>query len=219
VTLLPLFPLGTVLYPGLLLPLHIFEDRYRALVRDLVDGPEETRVFGVVAIREGREVGEGGIRSLHEVGCLADLRQVEPHADGRFDIVATGVRRFRIHSVDATSKPYLQAEIEFLDEPEGEAATVLARAVTSLWGAYRQVLTGSPPDDPDELPDDPGVLSYLVAAATVLDLGDKQKLLEDADTTSRLRRELALLRREAVVLRLLPSLPAVELTRTAVNPN
>jgi Lon protease-like protein len=219
VTLLPLFPLGTVLYPGLLLPLHIFEDRYRALVRDLIDGPEETRVFGVVAIREGREVGEGGIRSLHEVGCLADLRQVEPHADGRFDIVATGVRRFRIDSVDATSKPYLQAEIEFLDEPEGEAATVLAQAVTSLWGAYRQVLTGSPPDDPDELPDDPGVLSYLVAAATVLDLGDKQKLLEDADTTSRLRRELALLRREAVVLRLLPSLPAVELTRTAVSPN
>jgi Lon protease-like protein len=219
VTVLPLFPLGTVLYPGLLLPLHIFEDRYRALVRDLIDGPEETRVFGVVAIREGREVGDGGIRSLHEIGCLADLRQVEPHADGRFDIVATGVRRFRIDSVDATSKPYLQAEIEFLGEPEGEAATVLAQAVTSLWGAYRQVLTGSPPDDLDELPDDPGVLSYLVAAATVLDLGDKQKLLEDADTTSRLRRELALLRREAMVLRLLPSLPAVELTRTAVSPN
>ena len=174
-TRLPLFPLGTVLFPGLLLPLHVFEDRYRALVRDLVDGPEEdARAFGVVAIREGREVGDGGIRSLHPVGCLADLRQVEPHADGRFDIVATGARRFRIDSVDATSRPYLQAEVEFLDEPDGEAATVLARTVAALWGAYRQALTGSPPDDPDELPDDPGVLSYLVAAATILDLGDKQ---------------------------------------------
>lgn len=217
--MLPLFPLGTVLFPGLLLPLHVFEDRYRALVRDLVDGPEETRVFGVVAIREGREVGDGGIRSLHPVGCLADLRQVEPHADGRFDIVATGARRFRIDSVDATSRPYLQAEVEYLDEPEGEAATVLARTVASVWGAYRQALTGSPPDDPDELPDDPAVLSYLVAAATILDLSDKQRLLEEPDTTSRLRSELAILRREAAVLRLLPSLPAVELARAAVSPN
>jgi uncharacterized protein len=219
VTRLPLFPLGTVLFPGLLLPLHVFEDRYRALVRDLVDAPEESRGFGVVAIREGREVGDGGIRSLHPVGCLADLRQVEPHPDGRFDIVATGARRFRIDSVDATSQPYLQAEIEYLDEPDGDAAEVLARTVSMLWGAYRQALTGRRPEDTDELPDEPVVLSYLVAAATILDVSDKQRLLEEPDTTSRLRRELAILRREAVVLRLLPSLPAVELTRTAVSPN
>jgi Lon protease-like protein len=219
VTRLPLFPLGTVLFPGLLLPLHVFEDRYRALVRDLVDAPEESRGFGVVAIREGREVGDGGIRSLHPVGCLADLRQVEPHPDGRFDIVATGARRFRIDSVDATSQPYLQAEVEFLDEPDGDAATVLAGTVAMLWGAYRQALTGTRPEDADELPDEPVVLSYLVAAATILELRDKQRLLEEPDTTSRLRRELAILRREAIVLRLLPSLPAVELTRTAVSPN
>jgi uncharacterized protein len=218
VTRLPLFPLGTVLFPGLLLPLHIFEDRYRALVKDLVDGPEETRSFGVVAIREGREVGDGGIRSLYPVGCLADLRQIEPHPDGRFDIVATGARRFHIDSVDASSKPYLEAEVEFLDEPDGDAAPVLAHAVASLWGAYRQSLTGAPPDD-DQLPDEPVVLSYLVAAATILDLSDKQRLLEEPDTASRLRRELAILRRETVVLRLLPSLPAVELTRAAVSPN
>jgi uncharacterized protein len=219
VTRLPLFPLGTVLFPGLLLPLHVFEDRYRTLIRDLLDLPEEARTLGVVAIREGREVGDGGIRSLHPVGCLADVRQVEPHPDGRFDIVATGARRFRIDSVDPSSKPYLQAEVEFLDEPDGEAAPVLARTVAMMWGAYRQALTGQPPDDPDELPDEPVVLSYLVAAATILDLGDKQRLLEEPDTTSRLRRELAILRRESVVLRLLPSLPAVDLTRAAVSPN
>jgi Lon protease-like protein len=219
VTRLPLFPLGTVLFPGLLLPLHVFEDRYRALVRDLVEAPEQERGFGVVAIREGREVGDGGIRSLHPVGCQADLRQVEPHPDGRFDIVATGARRFRIDSVDATSQPYLQAEVEFLDEPDGDAAAVLARTVAMLWGAYRQALTGKRPEDADELPDEPVVLSYLVAAATILDLNDKQRLLEEPDTTSRLRRELAILRREAMVLRVLPSLPAVELTRAAVSPN
>jgi uncharacterized protein len=83
----------------------------------------------------------------------------------------------------------------------------------------RSAVTGTPPDDADDLPDDPSVLSYLVAAATILDLGDKQALLEEPDTTSRLRHELAILRREAVVLRLLPSLPAVELTRAAVSPN
>ena len=109
--------------------------------------------------------------------------------------------------------------MEFLDEPDGDAATVLAGTVASLWGAYRQALTGKPPDDTDELPDDPAVLSYLVAAATILDLNDKQALLEEPDTTSRLRRELAILRREAVVLRLLPSLPAVDLVRAAVSPN
>ena len=74
---LPLFPLGTVLFPGLLLPLHIFEDRYRQLVRDLADGPEPRR-FGVIAIRHGRETGVDGIQALYEIGCTAILRQVKP---------------------------------------------------------------------------------------------------------------------------------------------
>ncbi len=76
---LPLFPLGTVLFPGLLLPLHIFEDRYRKLVRDLLAGPEPRR-FGVIAIRKGRETGIGGISALHEVGCTATLRHTSPSA-------------------------------------------------------------------------------------------------------------------------------------------
>ncbi|HEY1671362.1 MAG TPA: LON peptidase substrate-binding domain-containing protein, partial [Streptosporangiaceae bacterium] len=64
---LPLFPLGTVLFPGMLLPLHIFEDRYKELVRDLLDGPEPRR-FGVIAIKKGRETGVEGVSSLYEVG-------------------------------------------------------------------------------------------------------------------------------------------------------
>ena len=72
---LPLFPLGTVLYPGLLLPLHIFEERYRQLVRDLLERPEPRR-FGVIAIREGRETGGDGVSALHEVGCTATVRRV-----------------------------------------------------------------------------------------------------------------------------------------------
>ena len=109
--LMPIFPLGTVLYPGLLLPLHIFEDRYRQLVRDLVALPDDAeRRFGVVAIREGREVGSDGVRALHEVGCTAELSQVEAYEDGRFDLVTVGATRFRVLAID-TSMPYLQGEV------------------------------------------------------------------------------------------------------------
>ena len=80
-TMLPLFPLGAVLYPGMLLPLHIFEERYRQLVRDLLDGAEPRR-FGVIAIRKGRETGIDGVHSLYEIGCTATLRRVE-RARGR----------------------------------------------------------------------------------------------------------------------------------------
>src|ERR1700733_5532794 len=103
---LPLFPLGTVLYPGLLLPLHIFEERYRQLVRDLQDGPE-TRRFGVIAIRKGRETGVDGISSLYEIGCTTTVRQIQEHDDGRFELVTVGTQRFRLARLDH-SKPHLQ---------------------------------------------------------------------------------------------------------------
>ena len=108
---LPLFPLGTVLFPGLVLPLHVFEERYRRLVRDLVAEPEAERRFGVIAIREGREVGSDGVRALHPVGCIARLRRVDPYDDGRFDILSTGSQRFRLDEVD-TSLPYLRGDVE-----------------------------------------------------------------------------------------------------------
>ena len=218
---LPLFPLGTVLYPGLLLPLHVFEERYRVLVRDLIDGPESARRFGVVAIRSGREVGADGIRALHPVGCVARLRQVEAYDDGRYDIVATGAERFRLGRLE-TSRPYLQAEVDWLPESAGAEAPVLARSVGELFNVYRSTLTGGVDADSSaegQLPEDPRVLSYLVSAAAILDLAAKQALLEAPDTTSRLRLELAILRREVAMLRLLPSLPAVDLPRTPVSPN
>jgi Lon protease-like protein len=92
--MLPLFPLGAVLYPGMLLPLHIFEERYRQLVRDLLEQPEP-RQFGVIAIRKGRETGIDGVHSLYEIGCTATLRRVDELEGGRFDLVTVGTRRFR----------------------------------------------------------------------------------------------------------------------------
>ena len=108
--------------------------------------------------------------------------------------------------------------MDLLDEPSGDAADVLARSVASVFDAYRSVLTGAAPAA-DELPDDPTALSYLVAAAAVLDLADRQALLAAPDTTARLRLELDTMRRDAELLRLLPSLPGVELTRTSISPN
>lgn len=212
---IPLFPLGTVLFPGLLLPLHVFERRYRDLVRDLLTAPDEQRRFGVVAIREGREVGADGIRALYPVGCVARLRRVDPYDDGRFDIVSTGAQRFRLLSVD-TALPYLRAEVELLDEAPGEAADAAAAGVRALFDVYRRAVGAQPAED---LPTEPDVLSYLVAATMVLDLPDRQILLEQPDTTLRLRQELRLLRRETALLGLLPSLPGVELTRVAASPN
>src|ERR1035438_5172606 len=105
---LPLFPLGTVLYPGVLLPLHIFEERYRQLVRDLLAGPEP-RQFGVIAIRKGRETGVDGISALHEIGCVAEVRQIREHEDGRYDLITAGAARFRLLALE-TGVPYLQGE-------------------------------------------------------------------------------------------------------------
>jgi len=104
---LPLFPLHTVLFPGAVLPLHIFEERYRQLVR-------EGRDFGVVLIREGREVGS--VPQVHEVGTVAAMDQVEALPDGRYNIVAKGLQRFRLLST-AEPAPYLLGEAEMLDEP------------------------------------------------------------------------------------------------------
>jgi Lon protease-like protein len=228
---LPLFPLGTVLYPGLLLPLHIFEERYRALVRDLTGGrtgeqPEEgAPAFGVVAIRQGREVGADGIRELHDVGCTAEIRRVEALPDGRFDLVTTGAQRFRLLRVDLDTAPYLIGEVEYLDEdsgPAGSDADVLAGSVARHYLAYRDQLLslqGQAPRVRGPLPAEPIVLSYLVAAAMVLDRQDKQDLLEAPDVAARLRAELALLRRERVMLAHLPSLPGADIAREAGSPN
>lgn len=212
---LPLFPLGTVLFPGVLLPLHVFEDRYRQLVRDLQERPEDQQQIGVLAIREGREVGPEGIAALHPVGCVAQLRRVESYPDGRFDIVTTGSQRFRLLSL-VEGKPYLQGEVEPLDDPSGTDADAVAVTVAEAFIAYLDAVGAAVDDEP---PRDPTTLSYLVAASTVLDLTDKQRLLQAPDTTSRLSAELALLRREVSLLSLLPSLPAVELTRMPASPN
>jgi uncharacterized protein len=214
---LPLFPLGhTVLFPGVVLPLHVFEERYRELVRTLVaqedPGP---RRFGVVAIRQGWEVGADAVEALHGVGCAAELRRVSRYPDGRFDIVTVGSDRFRLLGVDRATRPYLVGEVEWLpgDPPPDAEAAVLARAVGTLFGEYASAAatlrrTDAGPAAPlTELPDDPSELSHLVASSAVLTLEDRQALLEAPTAPTRLRAELRLLKRETTMVRRLRALP------------
>jgi ATP-dependent Lon protease len=120
--LIPLFPLGTPLFPGVVLPLHVFEPRYRRLMGDLLALPEDSdhRFFGVVAIRQGWEVERvAPAEALYDIGCTARLQAIRPQGDGGFRIVTVGGDRFRLLDVVVgDDPPYLQAEVEWLDEEE-----------------------------------------------------------------------------------------------------
>ncbi|MFF8968034.1 LON peptidase substrate-binding domain-containing protein [Streptomyces sp. NPDC014995] len=241
---LPLFPLNSVLFPGLVLPLNVFEERYRAMMRDLLKSPEEEpRRFAVVAIRDGHEVapsapgmpdptalprrgpaagfGDDPAKSFHGVGCVADAATIRERSDGTFEVLATGTTRVRLLSVDA-SGPYLTAELQELPEEPGDEAGALAEGVLRAFRQYQKRLAGARERSLTtgaDLPDEPSVVSYLVAAAMMLDTPSKQRLLQAPDTASRLRDELTLLRAETAILRSLPSLPAADLTRGPTSLN
>ena len=114
---IPLFPLHTVLCPGIVLPLHIFEERYRAMTRHCLATGEP---FGVVLIREGREIGTKGVATLAGVGAFAEIRQAGRYPDGRYDLLAAATGRFAIESVDALREPYLVARVTPLDDEVGD---------------------------------------------------------------------------------------------------
>jgi Lon protease-like protein len=218
---LPLFPLGTVLYPGLLLPLHIFEDRYRQLVHDLMAEPEP-RCFGVIAIREGRETGAEGVSALYEIGCTAMVRQAIEQEDGRFYLITVGSQRFRLAELDH-SEPYLRGKVDILPEDTGDAAAA-QQAVQDVQSGFRDYLDalaerGATKVFTADLPDEPVQLSYLVAASVIADLNDKQALLAQPDALHRLTAERALLARENAMLRSLTSTPASGFRFMPYNPN
>ena len=207
---LALFPLGTVLVPGLVLPLRVFEPRYRTLVEDLMERPERERVFGVVAIKAGHEVGEGAATALHEVGTTAVIRHVSDNGDGTYELVTSGAVRFRLHGLDEEARtPYLTGMVSALTDAcqdEDRHVVALANRVSAAYSGYRETLGLDPPD----LPSSARVLSYLVAAGMMLELGDRQALLEQPDTSRRLAAEVRLLTRERHLVERLGALPRTE---------
>jgi len=217
--MIPLFPLGTVLFPGAPLALHIFEDRYRTLMADLLDLPEEERKFGVITIRSGREVGVDGVRALHDVGCMAVMTVLEQSPDGTYDLEAVGSARFRVISLDS-ERPYLRGTVEWLPEPAGDVGA-LADIVMQRYADYRNALgslRGVTFDVP-ELPTDARLLSYLVAATVIAETADRQQFLAEYDAAGRLAAEARWLALESALLRELSAVPAGRLLDVPSSPN
>jgi uncharacterized protein len=126
---IPLFPLHTVLCPGIVVPLHIFEARYRALTRHCLDSGTP---FGVVLIRDGREVGDQRVMALAGVGAFAEIRRAGRYPDGRYDLLAAGTGRFAIESVDTATEPYLVAEVTPLEDKVGDEPRAERLAETAI---------------------------------------------------------------------------------------
>ncbi|MFB9314903.1 LON peptidase substrate-binding domain-containing protein [Nocardioides plantarum] len=217
---LPMFPLNSVLFPGLSVPLHVFEDRYRALVHHLlrVEDPTE-RVFGSVGIREGYEVGDHGAQSLFRVGCKALLTEIEANPDGSFDVVAVGLDRIQLDRLDTTGV-FPVGHVEELGDPGAPVGEDVLERARATFTAYRQALSEIR-SDPYEgtLPRDPIYLSWTLAACAPLPLSERQALLEADDAETRLVLVTDLLRSELRAMNVIASLPATEVARTRWSPN
>ena len=218
---LPLFPLGTVLLPGASFPLHIFEQRYRQLIADLMTGAVPGRSFGVVAIKQGHEVGDLHDVRLHEIGCTAVLHEAQRLPDGRFDVVTCGERRFRLTDVDSSSAPYLVGIVEFVpdDEPRDDQRALLPLLAAAARDAHRYYCrTAWRSEDWREPAYDvePQALAHLLASDCLLALEDRQGLLEETRPADRLRLVRLMLCREAEFLRELRAVP-VPFTQFAIE--
>jgi Lon protease-like protein len=195
---LPLFPLNVVLFPHMPLPLHIYEQRYRQMIADCL---EEGHSFGVVAIREGSETG---LSAPYDVGTLAKIVRIDRQDDGRMNLLVMGASRFTVVRT-ADDRPYLRGEIRIIPETGDDLdATARLTEITAI--TFRQYsnllreLVGQQPDEA-EPPMEPEILSYLIAAALNLQVPEKQTLLAEARTDSRLLLELRLLRKEIALLK------------------
>lgn len=201
---MPVFPLNTVVFPRMPLPLHIFEERYRQMVRDL---DESDGRFCVALIEEGVEVG--GEAKPHRVGCVVEVAHSRQLPDGRFYLVTFGVERVTIVSLDRTSKPYLLGTVQAWPEEKSAVAPLLVGRAARLfteYAQYRMALSGEQLDD-FTLPDDPDVLSYVLATAIEVGTGERQRLLEAPDTATRIRSEVELLQTEVPILRAMSAAP------------
>lgn len=201
---IPLFPLSHVLLPGMPLPLHIFEQRYRDLLADLADAPGSAS-FGVIALRTGTETisfgADGRAPDVEHIGTVAEIIENEPRPDGSSDLLAVGSRRFRVNALVPDGKSYLRAEIQYLDESDGDLTAGQEARARRLLEIYDSILlriagraTGS------ELPDDALALSYEICARVPLPPHERQTLLDDASAAARLDRVARLLHREIALL-------------------
>jgi Lon protease-like protein len=197
---LPLFPLEqVVLFPGMSLPLHIFEERYKVMIGacQVTD-----QLFGVLLIKNGSEVGAPA--QPERVGCTARMLRIDRLPDGRMVILAIGEQRFRLQgAARVMAEGYLVGDVRLLsDEVTDPVATDLVSSIADEFGKYQTAALSSQQSGsgetvtPPALPTDPLRLSYRVASMLHIHPRERQYLLELDDVASRLQHELAVLRRE-----------------------
>ena len=195
---LPLFPLNVVMFPNTSIPLQIFEERYKQMLKDCLDGDSR---FGVTLIKEGAEVGDPA--TPHSVGTVADIVHVNRVSGDRFFISIFGSERFEIVEI-SQQRPYLAADVRLLadevevDVPPTEMAQIHKAATEHV--RLRYGLNGGWVRE-SRLPADPLDLSYFIGGMLQASLQEKQALLEEPSTSKRLEAELDLLRREGDELR------------------
>lgn len=205
---IPLFPLNTVLYPGIPLSLHIFEERYKQMVNDCI---KDKQPFGVVLIREGTEAF-GPLATPHRVGCTATITQVLPLMQGRMNLIAVGDERFRVVEFDRTSAPYLTAEVEMIPLEDSAPRTSAAHATHLREDLMRYVeILAQIRDtqiDPANIPTEPIKLGYVAAyllslehiVGPIISGNEKQHLLEAEDVSAFLAGTRRLYQRELILL-------------------
>lgn len=196
---LSLFPLNTVLFPGQVLPLHIFEDRYRLMIRRCL---AEDLPFGVVLIKSGPEVGATVEPQL--IGTVARIVESTHLADGTMNIISVGTERFRIRRL-LHDQPYLRGEVEPLplaDPTDRDATARLTELVRRRVGRYIQLIAGAAglQIQIDEMPDTPQQVGYLAAVTMQIENTEKQELLSASSLGRILADEVFLLDRENALL-------------------
>ncbi len=196
---LPLFPLNVVLFPGMILPLHIFEHRYREMIARCID---EKLPFGVVLVEKGQEIGESV--TPHTIGTVARIVRVERLDDGRMNITTVGAERFRVKQFHHTHS-YLTGTVEHYPviNASTKSAEDLAHKVRPRIMEYVELLAKANDSklQLDRLPEDPLTLTFLVGIALQVDNEYKQKLLALPGIPEMLAREQYLLSREILLLR------------------
>lgn len=200
---IPLFPLNTVLFPGMKLPLHIFEERYKLMLKHCL---EESIDFGVVLLKSGR-AEEAFSGEVHDIGTTAAIKQVESLPDNRFNIVATGARRFRIVEIYRDQMPYPMAEVEYypIEEGNARAAVQMAHKLAPLIGQFLQLfrqITGRR-FSYGQLPVDPMTLAFLVGVILPVENEVKQEILSQPDAFSILKTEYDLMKHETLVMQMI----------------
>lgn len=182
----PMFPLGTVLLPGMLLPLHVFEERYRRMMDDVLAEPRPA--FGVALIERGSEVGGGDVRS--DLGCLARVVEASRAEDGRWAVVAVGAERVRILRW-LEDDPYPRAEVEVWPDPPTADVGPLTDALGALEARVRRLAAlaselGAPaPPAEVAFSVDPGLWCHQLAVLSPLGPLDRQRLLGAPDVAGR----------------------------------